>query len=70
MHLQKSDADRFMLKVTTRELDALQAGLRETIELLDDREFQTRAGIERAEMEEILDSLVAQRKAIRQADDA
>jgi len=69
MHLQhSSDCDSFILEVTSGELNALQAGLHETIELLHVEEFQTRTGLERLEMEELLGSLVAQRAALRQAD--
>ena len=66
MKLQNSENELFALEVTALELEMLQSGLRETLEALNDAEFQTRTGVEREEMRELVRSLVAQRKALKE----
>lgn len=64
MKIRRSAEELFLLEVSQSELEALQAGLRETLEALDDWEFQTRTGIGREEMQAILRDLVAGRKSV------
>ncbi len=63
MKLQLNEDEVFVLHLTAAELVAIQAGLRETIECLDD-DFATRTGMERSEMQAVLRELVEQRKSL------
>ncbi len=64
MKLRRGEDGFFHLEVSNFELDAFQSGLRETLEALDDWEFQTRTGLTPGEMEAILDQLVTLRKEV------
>ena len=67
MKIRRDDGERFLLEVSHSELEAFQAGLRETLEALDDWEFQTRTGMVREEMRAILMDLVAGKKSAEEA---
>jgi len=67
MKLRRSNQQYFVLEVSETELDAMQAGLRETLEALSDWEFQTRTGLERQEMSSILSDLITARKNVGEA---
>ena len=49
--------EQFELMLTETELNAVHSGLAETLEALQDWEFQTRTGMEREEMRTVLRSL-------------
>ena len=52
--LTSSDDDRIGLDVTQIEYDAIAAALGETLEALEDWEFQTRTGVARQTMRQLL----------------
>ena len=62
MKLEKSTENQFLVELSELELDMFQAGLRETLQELEDWEFQTRTGFEREEIQNLIRNLVAQRK--------
>ncbi len=65
MEIQSSDDGNFALELTESELEAVQSGLRETLEALEDWEFETRTGFTREEMRSILSDLIAKKKTAR-----
>jgi len=67
MKLRLSNEQHLVLEVSESDLEALQAGLRETLEALSDWEFHTRTGFERQEMRLILSDLIAARKNVEAA---
>ncbi len=64
MELRRGEDRFFRLQLSNFELDAFQSGLRETLEALDDWEFQTRTGLMRDEMRAILRDLMAVKKEV------
>lgn len=66
MKLRLSTEQSFEAQLSDAELDAFQAALRETLEALEDWEFQTRTGLERDEMRAVLRDLIAARKSARE----
>lgn len=65
MKLEPNVDGTFTLDLTEVELEAIQAGLRETLEALEEWEFETRTGLTQDEMSHILTDLTSQKKSAR-----
>lgn len=55
--------DRFQLTLSSNELSMLQNAINETLEALDEEEFQTRTGHEVADYHRLLDKLKTVRRS-------
>ena len=64
MQLRRSEEHRYHLEVTEAELNAIHAGLAETLEALEDWEFHTRTGFQREEMKRVLIDLREARQSL------
>ena len=64
MRLRRID-EQFELLLTEGELDAIHSGLAETLQALEDWEFHTRTGMQRAEMKAVLQELLEARRALK-----
>lgn len=51
-------ADRVVISLNEDELDIVVAGLRETLQEVEDWEFETRTGFQREEVRRLLDELL------------
>lgn len=50
--------DEVVISLSNDDLDLIIAGLRETLQELEDWEFETRTGFQRAEMRQFLDEML------------
>ncbi|MGI9579116.1 MAG: hypothetical protein ACR2OH_13025 [Microthrixaceae bacterium] len=58
MLVENQTADSFNLTLDRTELRAVQSGLRETLEALDDWEFEIRTGVTQQLMRQMLDEIL------------